>query len=299
MLNLEGVSKSYNGVEAVRDLSLEVGAGSIFGLLGPNGAGKTTTIRMIMRIILPDRGRITLSGNEIDETVRDRVGYLPEERGLYRKMKVKEMLGFLGEIKGLARKDATDRGLRWLERFDLGDWSEKKVEELSKGMQQKLQFISTILHEPEMVILDEPFSGLDPINTELLKEIMLEMSREGRTIIFSTHMMEQVELLCESICLIDKGAKILEGRVAEIKDRYGRDTIRLRFDGPPPELDRIPGVEEATRYGNESRIKLGPEADPQVVLRALVAEAKLTHFEIMTPSVHEIFIERVGGERRK
>jgi ABC-2 type transport system ATP-binding protein len=295
MLRLEGVSKSYDGVQAVRDLGLEVPAGTVFGLLGPNGAGKTTTIRMIMRIILPDEGAITLDGEPFTDSTRNRVGYLPEERGLYRKMKVREALGYLGEIKGLGRRDAMQRAGGWLERLDLGEWAEKKVEELSKGMQQKAQFISTILHEPEIVILDEPFSGLDPINTEVLKEIIQEFAIGGRTVIFSTHVMEQVEQLCERICLINRGRKVLDGRVRDIKDEYGHNTIRVRMDGEAPGLGDLPGVVEVRTDQSGARLRLRDGADPQKILKTLVARGGVLHFEVMAPTVHEIFLERVRG----
>jgi ABC-2 type transport system ATP-binding protein len=218
-IRVEAVTKRFGGHLAVDRLDLEVPSGCIYGLLGPNGSGKSTTIRMIMGILLPDDGRVTLLGSDPDETRRRRVGYLPEERGLYRKMKVVEVLTFLAEIRGIARAVGRERALAWLERLQLGAWSERRVEDLSKGMQQKVQFIGTVLHEPDLLVLDEPFSGLDPINQDVLEEIVLEFRARGATILFSTHLMDQAERMCERVCLISRGRRLLEGGLAEIKER--------------------------------------------------------------------------------
>ena len=243
MLELVGITKRYDGVTAVDALSLRIEPGGIFGLLGPNGAGKTTTIRMIMGVIEPDEGEVRIFGEPFSERIKDSIGYLPEERGLYRKMKVLDHLVFLGEIKGVPAGVARERGKKWLERLELGDWADKTVESLSKGMQQKVQFIATVLHEPKLVLLDEPFTGLDPINTQILKDIIEELQQDGRAVVLSTHLMEQVEKLCKRICLINKGRKILEGSLADIKMQFGRNVVTIRFSGDPAHLERHPGVE--------------------------------------------------------
>src|SRR5215470_1027414 len=228
---LERVTKRYNSLTAVRDLSLRIRRGALFGLLGPNGAGKTTTLRMIMRILIPDEGSIQVLGEPLSERAQDWIGYLPEERGLYPRMQVRKLLIFLGALKGLAEKEANRRARAWLERLELADWSEKKVIDLSKGMQQKVQFIAAVIHRPPLLILDEPFSGLDPINAVVVKDIMLELRQQGSTIILSTHRMEQVEMMCDSICLINKGQSVLEGELAAIKRSYGKNTVRLEYSG--------------------------------------------------------------------
>ena len=226
-LEVQNITKRFGDFEAVKDLSFTIPEKTIYGLLGPNGAGKTTTIRMVMNIIIPDSGSIQILGRKMDNDMMGRVGYLPEDRGLYPKMKVGELVLFLAEMKGIRGEEAKKRTDYWLDRFDLADWKLKKVEELSKGMQQKIQFVVTVLHEPDLIILDEPFSGLDPVNTKLLKDIMLEMKRQGKTIIFSTHRMEQVEMICDNICLINKAQRILEGSLSGIKQEYGKNTVSL------------------------------------------------------------------------
>ena len=299
MLEIKGVTKQYDGVTAVDDLSLEIAPGGIYGLLGPNGAGKTTTIRMIMGIIKPDEGRIEVFGEPFSERSKDRIGYLPEERGLYRKMKVLDHIVFLGEIKGVPSRTASERALAWIERLELSGWEQKTVESLSKGMQQKIQFISTIIHEPELIILDEPFSGLDPINTQLLKDIVMEMKGEGRAIVLSTHLMDQVEKLCERICLINRGRTVLEGDLSDIKMRFSRNTLTMRYRGDKAELEKHPGVESVNDFGQELSVALGEGADTNDVLRHAVERGRVDRFEIGEMSLHDIFIQQVrerGGE---
>ena len=299
MLEIRGVTKQYDGVTAVDDLSLSIGPGGIYGLLGPNGAGKTTMIRMIMGIINPDEGRIEVFGKPFSERSKERIGYLPEERGLYRKMKVLDHIVFLGEIKGVPVKTASERATAWMKRLELSGWEDKTVEALSKGMQQKIQFISTIIHDPELVILDEPFSGLDPINTQLLKDIVMEMKQEGRTIVLSTHLMDQVEKLCGHICLINKGRAVLEGDLSGIKMRFSRNTLTIRYQGDKAELEKHPGIESVNDFGQELSVALKEGVDTNDVLRYAVERGRVDRFEIGEMSLHDIFIQQVkegGGE---
>ncbi len=294
IVEVEQIVKSFDGVLAVDGVSFSVPAGSIYGLLGPNGAGKTTAIRMIMRIILPDAGTIRVFGDALERVQKSRIGYLPEERGLYKKMKVLDLVTFLGQIKRLDRQTARRRGGEWLERLGLGDSAERKAEELSKGMQQKVQFIVTILHEPELLILDEPFSGLDPVNTNVLKDIILEYRQKGHTVVFSTHMMDQVEKLCEAICLINKGKIVLSGTLASIKERYGENGVTLRFEGDGAFLRDVPGVASLADYGNEVFLRLEPGTDPARVLDAARGRLVVRKYEVASPSIHDIFIEQVS-----
>jgi ABC-2 type transport system ATP-binding protein len=299
LLEIKNVTKRFDGVTAVDDLSLDIEPGKIYGLLGPNGAGKTTTIRMIMGIINPDEGRIEVFGEPFSEKSKDRIGYLPEERGMYRKMKVLDHIVFLGEIKSIPAKTAAERAIAWMKRLELSGWEQKTVESLSKGMQQKIQFISTIIHEPELIILDEPFSGLDPINTQLLKDIVMEMKQEGRTIVLSTHLMDQVEKLCERICLINKGRTILEGDLSDIKMRFSRNMLAMRYRGEKEELARHPGVESVNDFGQELSVALKEGVDTNDVLRYAVERGRVDSFEIGEMSLHDIFIQQVrerGGE---
>lgn len=293
VLRLEHVSKSFGEVRAVSDLSMSIQAGSMFGLLGPNGAGKTTTIRMIMRIIIQDEGEIFLFDQPAQEKLLDRVGYLPEERGLYRKMKVNEVLEFFGELKNMKRAEARSQSQFWLQRFKMTDVATAKVEELSKGNQQKIQFIATILHRPALVILDEPFSGLDPVNVKLVKDIMLELKQSGCTIIFSTHMMEQVEKLCDSICLINKGQAVLSGDLADVKRRFGRNTIHIEYEGSNGFLNGLDFVKKIDVYGNYVEVTLADPRYAQQLLEAAVQNVKVKRFEIVEPSLNDIFIETV------
>jgi ABC-2 type transport system ATP-binding protein len=298
-LEIDNVSKRFGDFVAVSNLSFRIPRGTIYGLLGPNGAGKTTTIRMVMNILIPDEGEIKVLDRRMDEALKARIGYLPEDRGLYPKMKVGELMLFLAEIKGMSAARARPAIDRWLERFELGAWRDKKVEALSKGMQQKIQFIVTLLHEPDIVILDEPFSGLDPVNVKLIKDIMLEFKARGTTIIFSTHRMEQVEMICDNICLINKARMVLEGGLAEIKRRYGKNTVVLDYDGEAGFVRGLPEVAQVDDYGRSMEVRLREQADPQSLLRSLVGRVRVRRFEIQEPSLNAIFIENVGDGHEK
>jgi ABC-2 type transport system ATP-binding protein len=293
-ISLENVTKSYDGVTAVDGVSLQVREGAILGLLGPNGAGKTSTIRMIMNILVPDEGSIRVFGQTVGDQTRHSIGYLPEERGLYPRMKVLDVIVFLGSLRGLSEAEARKRGREWLERFDLSEWADKKVQELSKGMQQKVQFICAVLHKPQLMILDEPFSGLDPVNADTVESTILEKRGQGSTIVLSTHRMEQVEKMCDSICLIDKGHKVLDGDLRTIKRSYGKNTVRIEFDGPDSFLTH-PAIESMKRFASGAEAKLKPGGDAQEVLKgALAAGARIHRFELLEPSLNEIFIEKTG-----
>jgi len=292
-LTLRGVSKSFADLKAVDSLDLAVRSGSVFGLLGPNGAGKTTSIRMIMDIIRPDSGDIQLLGQSDPEVRRRRIAYLPEERGLYRKMKARELLLYFGKLRGLEAGDARRRADRWLERFELAAFAESKLEALSKGMGQKVQFIATILHSPELVILDEPFSGLDPVNVELIKSVMLELKKEGTTIIFSTHQMDTVEKLCDAICLINKGRKVLDGTVAEVRRSHGSNSIQLEYDGTARFVADRALVAEADDSGRYVELVPAKGVTPRQILEAALREVEVRRFEVTEPTLHRIFIETV------
>jgi ABC-2 type transport system ATP-binding protein len=293
---LNAVSKSFGDLHAVGNLTVRFPQGSIYGFLGPNGAGKTTTLRMIMDIIRPDRGHIELLGNSSINKARERIGYMPEERGLYRKMTVAKVLAYFGAIKGLTTRDLAHRVPRWLQRLNLADRAEKKVEELSKGMHQKLQFAVTAINEPDLLILDEPFSGLDPLNTDLLKEVILEMRDEGKTVIFSTHVMHQAEKLCDSILLINKGRAILDDKLAAIQARYKSGAVCLEVEGDAGFIEQLPMVTALKSEGNGLEITLTDDADPQELLKALVDRLRVNKFEIKVPSLHEIFVKLVGSD---
>ncbi|MBT8336945.1 MAG: ATP-binding cassette domain-containing protein [Gemmatimonadetes bacterium] len=296
-VRLQGVTKTFGRHRAVDHLDLTIPRGSLYGLLGPNGSGKTTTIRMIMGILHPDEGSVALLGAaDLDETRRQRVGYLPEERGVYRKMRVLDFLVFLGEIRGLARVEGRRRASDWLDRLGLEEWADKRTEDLSKGMQQKVQFVATVLHEPEFLILDEPFSGLDPINQDVLEDIVRDFHRRGRTILFSTHLMHQAERLCQRVCLISRARKVLDGDLRELKRSEGDGAVEVEFEGPSGWWDgpEVSGVDLAADH---VRIALADGADPQAVLRrGLAAGAVIRRFEIAEPSLHEIFVRHAGGE---
>ncbi len=295
-LVLDSVSKSFDEFVAVAGLSLQARRGRIFGLLGPNGAGKTTTLRMIVGITAPDTGRVELFGQPMTPALRDRIGYLPEERGLYRKMKVNEQLRFFGELKGMSGRDAEREIDRWLERMKLSDWKLKKTDELSKGMQQKVQFIAAVLHDPELLILDEPFSGLDPVSVETLKAAVLDLQAAGKTIILSTHIMAQAEQLCADICLINRSRKVLGGSLREIKRGYGRNAVALRVEDAGAVLDDPALVAEIKQHSDETEVLLAEGADAQELLRRLVgAGARISKFEQIEPSLNDIFIEKVSG----
>ena len=294
-VRLEGVSKAFGAVSAVEDLDLVVPRGTIYGLLGPNGAGKTTTLRIILDILGADSGTVEVLGRQVDDAVRGRVGYLPEERGLYQKMKVIEQLTFFGVLKGMPRADAKREALRWLERLELAERADETVESFSKGMQQKVQFISTVVHRPDLLILDEPFSGLDPINVDTLKEIVLERQRDGATVIFSTHMIEDAERLCERVCMIAGARKVLDGRVADVKSAAGRLDLAIRFDGDPGFLDAPELVQRVSDHGRYVEVRLVDGADPQAVLqRAVDSGVRIYRFELIEPSLREIFLEKAG-----
>lgn len=294
VVSLSNVAKSYGKHLAVADLSLSVPAASLYGFIGPNGSGKTTTIRMIMRIIHPDRGEIEVLGNRSAAAANDDVGYLPEERGLYKKFSVRRMLTYYATLKGMTRRDASDAITHWLDRFELTHWTSKKVETLSKGMTQKVQFIASIIARPKLLILDEPFSGLDPVNTEAIRETILELQNQGTTIIFSTHDMSVAEKMCDFIFMIYKGEKVLDGTLDEVQARYGQDTIKLRWDGSTEDLKATAGINRVINMGAYQELQYS--GDPQVLLQSLVARESVQHFEISHPSLHDIFI-RIAGPK--
>jgi ABC-2 type transport system ATP-binding protein len=295
-LVLDNVSKSFGEVRAVDSLSVKVPAAGIYGFLGPNGAGKTTTLRMIMNIIRPDSGNISIFGNGSIEQAKSRIGYMPEERGLYRKMTAKKILAYFGAIKGVTADQLTHRIPNWLERIELGDWADKKVEELSRGMHQKLQFAVTVINEPELLILDEPFSGLDPLNQELLKDIIDQMRNEGKTIIFSTHVMHEAEKLCDSILLINKGKVVLDGTLDRIRSQQSSGAVSIELEGDTTFIETLPMVTRVQLCGSRLEISLSKDSDPQQLLRALVERVRIRAFEIKVPSLHEIFINLVGAD---
>jgi ABC-2 type transport system ATP-binding protein len=285
---IEGITKAFGQHVAVRDLDMVVPAGSIYGFIGPNGSGKTTTLRMVMRILHPDRGRITVLGEHAYGAANDRVGYLPEERGLYKQMKVRDVLRFYAELKGCRRSGPLIKD--WLERLGLADWAGKRVEALSKGMAQKVQFIATVVARPRLVLLDEPFSGLDPVNADVLREAILALRRDGTTVLFSTHDMAVAEKMCDFICMIDKGRKVLDGTLESIQDAYGSDTVRVHLDGPAVGWEGLPGVLKATDFGRWQELRLERGADPQRLLAALLERGRVRHFELARPTLHDIFV---------
>ncbi len=292
-LVLDHVTKKFGDFTAVNDLSLQVRPGRVFGLIGPNGAGKTTTIRMIVNITIPDAGRIELFGQSMNPNLQDRIGYLPEERGLYRKMKVGEQLRFFAELKDLRGREADSRINHWLEKLQLSDWKNKRAKDLSKGMQQKVQFITAVIHEPDLLILDEPFSGLDPVNVELMKDTILEKKTEGKTIILSTHQMEIAERLCDDVCMINRAHKVLDGRLREIRRSFARNAVALRIEGGDGLLNDPALVANIRQHGEEIEVLLMPDADPQVLLKRLIdAGVTVNKFELVEPSLHDIFIEK-------
>jgi ABC-2 type transport system ATP-binding protein len=289
-----GLTKRFGDATAVDGLDLEVRSRQIFGLLGPNGSGKTTTIRMALGIYARDAGTVQTLSSPDPLEVRDRLGYLPEDRGLYPKMKVGEQLAFLGTIRGLSIRESKTRADRWLERLGLGERSKSETRELSKGMQQKVQFAAAVLHEPELIVLDEPFTGLDPINTRLLKELILEQRDRGATVILSTHRMDQVEQMCESICLIHEGRGVLSGVLSEIKASYGESTVNLEYDGPTGALKGLTGVREVRDSGRTASLLLDDGDVSQDVLRQLIERVRVRSFELAEPSVEDIFLDKVG-----
>ena len=296
-LEVRNLSKSFGSLKAVDDVSFAVPEGSVFGLIGRNGAGKTTTIRMIMNIYLPDSGEVILKGSKIGQEFKNMAGYLPEERGLYKKMSVLETLLFFAELKGKTGKSIERKANEYLERFELSDRKNAKVEDLSKGNQQKVQFITTIIHDPEFIILDEPFSGLDPINTNLLKEIILDLKKQGKVIIFSTHLMDFAEKMCDHITMIDKGKVILNGSMTEIKSKYAQQNVSINYRGNISFLNGNPIIEKIEDYGNSTGIKVKQPDQVQELLKALVENnITITKFNANEISLQEIFVGLAGGE---
>ena len=295
VVELAGVTKAYDQKIAVNNLSLSIEAGQMFGLLGPNGAGKTSSIRMIIGITIPDSGTVSLFGKPFSRQSLERVGYLSEERGLYKKMKVLDQLIFFGELHGVAPAEARKRAVEWAKRMEIADSLLKKTEELSKGMQQKIQFISSLLHDPGLIIMDEPFSGLDPVNAVLLEKTLLELKDEGKAIVFSTHRMDQVEKLCDAICLIDKGKAVLAGKVREIKASYERNRVVVEFEGSSAFLNSAE-IAEAKNFSGHVEIRLKEGGNAQKLLHEAAAVATIYRFELVEPSLEEIFIQTVGGK---
>jgi ABC-2 type transport system ATP-binding protein len=293
-IELSHVRKTYADFVAVDDISFAIPQGTVFGLLGPNGAGKTSTIRMMIGITGPDSGTINVFGKPFERKSLEKIGYLPEERGLYKKMKILDQLIFLGELHGMSAEDARRKSIAWCERLDIAEKLQSKVEELSKGMQQKIQFIAALLHEPDFVIMDEPFYGLDPVNAGLLKDVLLDLKRQGKTILFSTHRMDQVEKLCDSICLIDGGRPVLQGPLKQVKARFGKNHVQIEYEGNDEFLQQSQLVKAYNNYGNYVEVRLAPGADPQQLLRLVMERSRVNRFELMEPSLEEIFKEVVG-----
>jgi ABC-2 type transport system ATP-binding protein len=293
-IELSKVRKMYDQFVAVNDLSFNIEQGGVFGLLGPNGAGKTSTIRMMIGITAPDSGQINMFGKPFERKSLQKVGYLPEERGLYKKMKILDQLVFLGELHGMEASAARQAALSWCKRLEIDAWLQKKVEELSKGMQQKIQFIAALLHDPDFIIMDEPFFGLDPVNAALLKDVLLDLKKKGKTILFSTHRMDQVEKLCDSICVINKGKAVLQGDLKQVKAGYGKNNVQIQYEGDGAFLENNPLVETYNNYGNYVEVRLAPGADPQELQHMAAEKSRISRFELMEPSLEEIFIEVVG-----
>ncbi|HXX65201.1 MAG TPA: ATP-binding cassette domain-containing protein [Bacteroidota bacterium] len=298
MLKVDHLRKVFASVVAVDDVSFEIQPGEIFGLLGPNGAGKTTTIRIILNILEADGGTVSYRGMPFSDAVRNSVGYLPEERGLYRKSKLLDTILYFGELRGLKRSTAKSEALRWLERFSLLDYRDRKVEELSKGNQQKVQFITAIIHDPPLLILDEPFSGLDPVNQILFKDIFQEVKQAGKAIVFSTHQMDQAERLSDALCLINKGRVVLDGTVRDVKKRYGTNSAHVEFEGDGSFMNSLSGVRRAIMYENAAELELEPDAHTQQILAAMNGKVELRKFEIVEPSLQSIFIQIVGAPEK-
>jgi ABC-2 type transport system ATP-binding protein len=295
VVELAGVTKAYENKVAVSNLSMAIHAGQIFGLLGPNGAGKTSSIRMMMGITLPDSGRISLFDKPFERNSLEQVGYLPEERGLYKKMKVLDQLVFFGCLHGLSAAEAEKRAREWAERMEIADALQKKTQELSKGMQQKIQFIATLLHSPRLIVMDEPFAGLDPVNAVLIERTLLELKSHGKAILFSTHRMDQVEKLCDSICLINNGEAVLSGNLRQIKAGYERNRVIVEFEGDSAFLNSSE-IAEAKNFSGHAEIKLKPHGNAQKLLHEAAAMATIYRFELVEPSLEEIFIQTVGGK---
>ncbi|MBI5475930.1 MAG: ATP-binding cassette domain-containing protein [Ignavibacteriales bacterium] len=297
MLKATNLRKEFSTVVAVDNVSLDAERGKILGLLGPNGAGKTTTIRMILNIIQPDSGSITFDGKLFTEEMRDLLGYLPEERGLYKKNKLLNTILYFASLKGIDPKEGKRRAYKWLEKFDLLTAYDRKIEELSKGNQQKVQFITSIIHEPDLIILDEPFSGLDPVNQITLKDIMLDLKHAGKAVIFSTHQMDQAEKLCDDICLINKGKVVLEGDLAGVKSGYGKNSIRIEYDGDAKILSSNSAFSASQIYENYAELVLAESAQPHLVLREISQVLNIRKFETTEPSLNSIFLNMVGDKK--
>jgi ABC-2 type transport system ATP-binding protein len=293
-VELEGVTKRFGHHVAVDHLDLAVPEGTVYGFIGPNGSGKTTTLRMILRILYPEEGRIQVLGEDGGATADDRVGYLPEERGLYKKMRVRDLLVYFARLKGFrACRPAVDD---WLERFGLATWADRRIEALSKGMSQKVQFIAAVVARPRLLILDEPFTGLDPVNMELLKDAVLALHGAGTTVIFSTHDMDIAERMCDTIFMIYRGKKVLDDTLEAIQARYGQDTIRVRTGDSEGAFEGLPGVVHVNPFGRYTELRMKPDADPQAILKTLVARTRVEHFAVARPSLHDIFIRIAGAE---
>ncbi len=295
MLTVSHLRKDFSTVRAVDDVTFAVARGEIFGLLGPNGAGKTTTIRVVLDVLQPDGGEVLYDGKPFSPETRSQVGYLPEERGLYKKSKLLDTVVYLGELRGMPRARAREAALGWLRRLDMTSQLERKLEELSKGNQQKIQFVIAVLHDPALVILDEPFSGFDPVNQELFKGILLELKQRGKAVIFSTHQMDQAERLSDSLCLINRGKAVLQGSVREVKRRYGTNTLAVDFQGDGAFLETLPGVRRAILYGNSAELQLDGEVRLQELIGAINERVELRRFELREPSLQTIFLDAVGG----
>ena len=294
-ISINQITKTFGNQKAVDDLSLVIPSESIYGFIGPNGSGKTTTLRMILSIIYPDSGSIELFGQPTSGSLRDDIGYLPEERGLYNKMKVGELIRFFGKLKNT---DDLDKKIDyWLERFDLLDWKNKKIDALSKGMSQKVQFIASIISSPKIVILDEPFSGLDPVNAETMRSAVIDLQKQGTTIVFSTHDMGTAEKMCDRIFMIYQGKKVLDGTLAEIQERYGSDTLKVRMTSGEVSMQTLPGIEKITDYGREQDLRLSPGTDTQEILNKLISIGRVERFEIVKPSLHDIFVRIANPEK--
>jgi ABC-2 type transport system ATP-binding protein len=296
-VEMQNITKTFGKHVAVNDLSLSVPQGSVYGFIGPNGSGKTTILRMIMNILYPESGVIKLFSENLQESCTERIGYMPEERGLYMKMKVRELLQFYGELKS-GRKLNSEVDL-WLEKLSLSDWANKKIETLSKGMSQKVQFIATVVSRPELIILDEPFTGLDPVNAEAIKDAVLELQSQGTTVIFSTHDMNVAEKMCDFIFMIFKGEKVLDGTLTSIQDRYGSDTIRIQTEDGAGILRDLNGVERINDFGQLQELRMAPGCDPQEILAAIMSRTRVRSFDIVRPSLHDIFLRIAGPEARE
>ena len=293
---LHNICKRFGDKAAVEDLSLEVPPGCIYGFLGPNGAGKTTTLRMIVGIFYPDRGSLRVLGERDPAAVRERIGYLPEERGIYDRMRLDDLMTYYGRLKGMGARDAREVSRRLLSEYGLGDWREKKCNTLSKGMAQKVQILATTMHGPDLVILDEPFSGLDPVNRDVMRDLILQLKRDGKSVLFSTHIMEQAEQICDYVVLIDRGCKVLDGSLSSVRAAGGL-SIRLDYDGSGSALHRLPGVERVNDSGKQAELFLAGDGDSQEILRALVENGiRVRRFDLTELSLHEIFLRAVGGE---